>query len=125
VLNAAHSDYRARLVGCSLPSQARLLHSEGPPHGMCLDQGYDDDTGRALLTGFGCTAHLSARGAEAKALKEKAGLKARRWVVERTPNWMNRSRRVLIRWDKKVRNYIGLLHLVYAYITYRQAGLLG
>jgi putative transposase len=38
---------------------------------------------------------------------------------------MNRFRRVLIRWDKKVRNYLGFLHLVCAYITYRQAGLLG
>jgi putative transposase len=38
---------------------------------------------------------------------------------------MNRFRRVLIRWDKKVRNYLGFLHLACAYITYRQAGLLG
>ena len=38
---------------------------------------------------------------------------------------MHRFRHVLIRWDKKVRNYLGLLHLVCADITYRQAGLLG
>jgi hypothetical protein len=30
-----------------------------------------------------------------------------------------------IRWDKKVRNYLGFLHLACAYITYRQSGLLG
>jgi len=38
---------------------------------------------------------------------------------------MNRFRRILIRWDKKVRNYLGFLHVACAYITYKQSGLLG
>ena len=80
---------------------------------------------RAWLTEFGFTAPIRARGEEAQALKQEAGCKARRWVVERTQSWMNRFRRVLIRWDKKVRNYLGFLHLACAYITYRQSGLLG
>jgi putative transposase len=95
------------------------------PQGMCLDKGYDDDEVRDLLAEFGFTAHIRARGEEAKALKQDAGFRARRWVVERTHSWMNRFRRVLIRWDKKVCNYLGFLHVVCAYITYRQAGLLG
>jgi putative transposase len=95
------------------------------PQGMCLDQGYDSDEVRDLLAEFGCTAHMRARGEEAHALKHEAGYKARRWVVERTPSWMHRFRRVLIRWDKKVRNYLAFLHLACAYITYKQAGLLG
>jgi putative transposase len=95
------------------------------PQGMCLDKGDDDDEVRELLAEFGFTAHLRARGEEAKALQQEAGFKARRWVVERTHSWMNRFRRVLIRWDKKVRNYLGFLHLACAYITYKQSGLLG
>ena len=94
------------------------------PQGLCLDKGYDYDEVRNLLDEFGFTAHIRARGEEAKALKEAAGFKARRWVVERTHSWMNRFRRVLIRWDKKVCNYLGFLHLACAYITYQQAGLL-
>jgi putative transposase len=47
------------------------------PQGMCLDKGYDDDEVRDLLVEFGCTAHIRARGEEAKALKQEAGLKAR------------------------------------------------
>jgi hypothetical protein len=31
----------------------------------------------------------------------------------------------LIRWDKKVRNYLACLHLVCTYITFRQSGILG
>ena len=95
------------------------------PQGMCLDKGYDDDEVRDVLDEFGCTAHIRARGEEAQALKHEAGCKARWWVVERTHSWMHRFRRVRIRWDKKVCNYLGFLHLACAYITYRQAGLLG
>ena len=95
------------------------------PQGLCLDKGYDYDEVRELLAEFGFTAHIRARGEEAKALKQEAGYKARRWVVERTHSWMNRFRRVLVRWDKKVRNYLAFLHVACAYITYRQSGLLG
>jgi putative transposase len=94
------------------------------PQGLCLDKGYDYNEVRELLDEFEFTAHIRARGEEAQALKQEAGFKAHRWVVERTHSWMNRFRRVLIRWDKKVCNYLGFLHLVCAYITYRQAGLL-
>jgi transposase len=95
------------------------------PQGMCLDKGYDDDEVRDLLDEFGCTAHSRARGEEAHALKHEAGCKARRWVVERTQSGMNRFRRVRIHWAKKAGNYVAFLHLACAYITYRQAGLLG
>ena len=91
---------------------------------MCLDKGYDYDEVRDLLRDFSYTAHIRARGEEAKAIKRAAGFKARRWVVERTHSWMNRFRRILIRWEKKPENYFGLLHLVCAIITIRCAGLL-
>ena len=90
---------------------------------MCLDKGYDYDEVRGLLKDFSYTAHIRARGEEAQAIKRAAGFKARRWVVERTHSWMNRFRRILIRWEKKPENYFGLLHLVCAIITIRCAGL--
>ena len=104
---------------------ARPQPTPEQPQGMCLDKGYDYDEVRDLLAEFGFTAHIRARGEEVKALRHEAGFRARRWVVERTHSWMNRFRRVLIRWDKKVRNYVAFLHLACAYITFRQSGLLG
>ena len=92
---------------------------------MCLDKGYDYDRVRALAKEFGSTLHLRTRGEEAQAIKRQAGFKARRWVVERTHSWMNRFRRILIRWEKKPANYLGLLHFVCAIITFRCAGLFG
>jgi transposase len=95
------------------------------PQGMCLDKGYDYDEVRELLEEFAFTAHIRARGEEAKALKRHAGAKARRWVVERTHSWLNRFRAVLIRWEKKPENYLATLHFALALITYRATGLTG
>ena len=51
--------------------------------------------------------------------------RARRWVVERTHSWLNRFRRLLIRWEKKQANYLGMLHLACAWMTFRAAGVFG
>lgn len=93
------------------------------PQNLCLDKGYDYDDVRALVKEFLYTAHIKARGEEAQAIKRAVGFKARRWVVERTHSWMNRFRRILIRWEKKIENYLGLLHFVCAIITLRACGL--
>jgi putative transposase len=95
------------------------------PQGRCLDKGYDSEEVRAILKEFGFTAHMRARGEEAQLIKRQAGCKARRWVVERTHSWMNRFRRILIRWDKQADNYLAFLHFACALITFRAAGLFG
>lgn len=95
------------------------------PQGMCLDKGYDYDEVRDILYEFGFTAHIRQRGEEAKAIKNEAGFKARRWVVERAHSWMNRFRRLLIRWDKKPANYLAFLHFACGLICFRSAGLFG
>jgi putative transposase len=108
----------------SIPVE-RPMPTPEKPQGLCLDKGYDFDEVRDLLATFEFTAHIRARGEEAQAIKHEAGDKARRWVVERTHSWMNRCRRLLVRWDKKVDNYLAFLHLACASITYRRSGLLG
>jgi transposase len=95
------------------------------PQGLCLDKGYDYAEVRDTVAEFGFTAHIRARGEEAQAIKREAGFRARRWVVERTHSWMNRFRRVLIRWDKKPENYLAFLHFACALIALRASGLIG
>ena len=99
--------------------------TEDVPQGMCLDKGYDYEEVREILEEFGFTAHIKARGEEAKELKAEAGKRARRWVVERSHSWMNRFRRILVRWDKKPENYLAFLHFACALIAFRAAGLFG
>ncbi len=95
------------------------------PQGLCLDKGYDYDEVRDLVEEFKFTAHVRSRGEEAKAIKQEAGFKARRWVVERTHSWMNRFRRILIRWEKRADCYLAMLHFALGIITWRASGLLG
>lgn len=103
----------------------RPFPSPHNPQGLCLDKGYDYAEVYALLEEFGYTAHIRSRGEEARAIRNHLRFKARRWVVERTHSWMNRFRRILIRWEKKLENYVGFLHLACAWIAYHAAGLLG
>jgi transposase len=92
---------------------------------MCLDKAYDSEVIRALLEEFGFTAHIRSRGEEAESLQKHARKKARRWVVERSHSWLNRFRALLIRWAKRPDAYAAQLHLAFAIITWRGAGLLG
>ena len=116
-----------KLVRTTLESLVaeRPAVTEDDPQGMCLDKGYDYDEVRRILEEFGFTAHIKARGEEVKELKTEAGKRARRWVVERSHSWMNRFRRILVRWDKKPENYLAFLHFACALIAFRAAGLFG
>ena len=106
-----------------------IVERPGPsgeqPQGMCLDKGYDFQEVRDTLRDFGFTAHIRSRGEEAPAIRAEAGKRARRWVVERSHSWLNRFRRLLIRWEKKAENYIALLHFACALLAFRAAGLFG
>lgn len=95
------------------------------PQGLCLDKGYDYGEVDALVDEFSFTGHIARRGQEPKKVKRNARRKARRWVVERTHSWMNRFRRILIRWEKRADTYVAMLHLALALITWRAGGLLG
>jgi putative transposase len=90
-----------------------------------LDAGYDYPEVHEVVAEWGFTAHIRPRRAEADPQPQTPGYRARRWVVERTHSWMNRFRRLLIRWEKKVENYVALLHFACAWITFRAAGVFG
>jgi transposase len=113
---------RATLHGLGV---ARPEPTAEHPQGMCLDKGYAYQEVRDILVEFGFTAHMRSRGEEAQAIKTAAGQKVRRWVVERTHSWMNRFRRILVRWDKKPEHYLAFLHFACALIAFRAAGLFG
>jgi putative transposase len=92
---------------------------------ICADKGYDYPEVRELLQNWKYTIHIPSRGEDVKARRKIPSYRARHWVVERTHSWMNRFRRLLIRWEKKVENYLAMLHLACAWITYHATGLFG
>lgn len=123
---AGANTHDKRLVESTLAS----IPVERPAPGQvtehfCGDKGYDYPDVCKLVSEWGYTVHIKSRGEEQTARRNIPGYRARRWVVERTHSWINRFRRLLIRWDKKVENYLGCLHLACAWITYNQAGVFG
>ena len=91
--------------------QASLQH-------LCLDKGYDYGFVEEIALDFGYWPHIRARGEEKKDKQE--GKKPRRWVVERTHSWINRFRRLLVRWEKKQANYLAFLQLAAFLIIYNR-----
>jgi putative transposase len=94
------------------------------PQHLCLDKGYTGQPVYRMVTFRGYIPHVPAKSNETAKLKRRRG-KARRWKVERTHSWLNRARRLLIRWEKKVANYLGFLQLQFAIIALRTAKVLG
>ena len=87
---------------------------------LCLDKGYDAEEIRRRVRRRGYVPHIRSRGEEMSE-KSMRGKRPRRWVVERVASWLNRYRRILVRWEKKVANYEALLHLVFAHILWRNS----
>jgi putative transposase len=116
-----------KLTEATLQSQIvqRPEPTEEHPQNLCLDKGYDYDKVREIVAAWQYIAHIMARGEEVQEKREIPGYRARRWVVERTHSWMNRFRRILIRWEKKVDNYLAMLHFACAWVSFQAAGLFG
>ena len=79
------------------------------PEGMqvCLDAGYVG--AQKLVEGMGYAAHIRGRGEEREEKEHNPLYVARRWVVEVCHSWMNRFRKLLVRYEKKTENYRGLV----------------
>ena len=82
--------------------------SERPQH-VCLDRGYAGEPAleKVVLRGF--VPHIKSRGEEKTEKTHNPGHKARRWVVEAAHSWINRFRKLLIRFEKLTTSYLGLL----------------
>lgn len=87
---------------------------------LCLDKGYDNPTGHEAVAAHGYQGHIRRIGEEKLDSKGEKRYPARRWVVERTLAWLSKCRAILVRYDKKVSNYIGLIQLACALLWYRR-----
>jgi len=81
----------------------------------CLDKGYDFPEVERELRRRGYIPHIRRKGER----KKKGRHTPKRWVVERTASWYNRFRKLLVRFEKKEENHLGLLQLASSLIVYR------
>jgi putative transposase len=87
---------------------------------LCLDKGYDNPNGREAAASGGYTPHIRRIGEEKRACDRSKGHKPRRWVAERTFAWLSKCRGILVRYDKKDGNYLGLIQLACGLLWYRR-----
>jgi putative transposase len=92
---------------------------EKPQH-LSLDKAYDNPTGEQAVAEHGYIGHIRRIGEEKLDPNREKKYPARRWGVERTLAWLSKCRAILIRYDKKASNYLGLLKLACALLWYRR-----
>ena len=101
---------------------ARPEPSEEACQHLMVDLGYDYQSSRSEAESRGYEFHVPLRRGEERRQPHAPGSRPRRWVVERTHSWLNRSRRLLVRWEKKVENYRAMLHLACAQLIFGRLG---
>jgi hypothetical protein len=67
---------------------------------------------------MGYEAHIRPRGEEKRGKEKNPRFKARRWVVEVCYSWLNRFRKLPVRYEKKAVNYRALVEFGCAVITW-------
>ena len=112
----------ATLEGLVVAHPAPEEEENSPKQHMCLDAAYDSEEVCQELEARSYEPHISPADKneqrERKEARRHLGGRARRWVVERTHSWLNRSRRLLVRWEKKTENYLGFIHLACAQLIF-------
>lgn len=106
----------------AIPIQRPESTASRPQH-LCLDKGYAGKPVDRDARDRGYTPHVPRKANQPP--KPSHHGETRRWKVERTHSWLNRARRLLIRWEKKVANYLGFLHLQSAILTLKVAKVFG
>lgn len=106
-----------KLVEATLEAR-RVLPPVVSQH-LCMDKGYDFDGVRSVTEAYCFVHHSRSRGEEALEMERNRKRKAHRWVVERAHAWMNQFRRLLIRWERKLANYLAFVQLACAAIVFR------
>jgi putative transposase len=118
IVTAGANRHDMRLLAATLDGVvvARPEPSEDTKQHLTMDLGYDYQSCRIEAASRGYEVHIPRRDQERREHGE--GSRARRWVVERTHSWLNRSRRLLVRWEKKAENYRAFIHLACAQLIF-------
>lgn len=90
---------------------------------LCLDKGFDNDTGWGTCIDHDYVPHITLIRDERPPRPKR--YKPRRWVVERTFAWLSKCRGILIRYEKKAENYLGFLQLACGLLWFRRLHHLG
>lgn len=108
----------SRLLAATLDAVV-VERPESEQH-LCLDKGYDTGEAEEAARSRGYEPHVRRIGEEKLGAEGERAYPARRWVVERTLAWLSRCRGLLVRYERKSENYLGLLQWACALLWYRR-----
>ena len=112
--NVADTVMLEEMVDAIPPLKSRRGRPRKRPDKMHADKGYDSKANRQALRKRGIAPRIARRGVESS---QKLG--RHRWVVERTFAWLNRFRRLTIRYERRVDIHKAFLQLGCAFICWR------
>ena len=90
---------------------------------LCAEAGYTGAPALRIIEEHGYIPHVRGRGEEAAEKKRHPTKRARRWMVEVAHSGFNRFRKLLVRYEKLERSFLGLNHLAAAIIAFRKVPL--
>ena len=93
------------------------------PERLIADRGYDSNPARALLVKREIEPIIPKRRNNRKATHQdgrKLRRYKRRWIIERTNSWLQNFRRLVARYERKVKNFEALVHLACALVTLKK-----
>ena len=126
-------------VEAATPSEVRLLERtldsvkvkrrrgrRRRPHQLerlIADRGYDSDPARALLVSRDIEPIIPKRRNNKNAMHQdgrKMRRYRRRWIIERTNSWLQNFRRLVVRYERKVKNFEALVHPACALVALKR-----
>ena len=111
VVVAGANAHDQRLLAATLDALVlpRPRPTPAAPQHLCLDKGYDSPPAERRVRARGYRPHIRRIGEETLAPDGSRRYPARRWVVERALAWLSKCRALLVRYEKKAANYLGLI----------------
>jgi transposase len=120
-------------VASATPAEVKLLAEtlrsvpmrrlRGRPQRLIADRAYDSNAARRWLTRRRIAPIIPARRNNRSATHQDGrSLRRfrRRWIIERTNAWLQNFRRVVVRYERHVRNYAAFVHFACALIALRR-----
>lgn len=117
-------------VAAASPAEVTLLEAlletipvPGDPERLIGDRGYDSNHARAVLARRGIQPIIPARRNSRTATHQDGRPMRRyrrRWIIERTNAWLQNFRRLVVRYERKVLVFLGLVHMACALIALRR-----
>ena len=89
---------------------------------LCADKGYQEIPALLIMLSQRYIPHVKQRAEEIQEKRDNPNYKARRWVLEASHSWLNRFRKILMRFEKVQERYKALLRLDATIIALRKIG---